>query len=84
MPAGKGWSRRFDDPIPLPGGSELSTLREAGDYIIALLEREQPVRNYKLNVFFSRSYSNAYSDALADCDALPDRGRRARRHRHDG
>jgi hypothetical protein len=23
-----GWSQRFDDPIPLRGGTELATLRE--------------------------------------------------------
>jgi hypothetical protein len=40
MPSDKGWSHRFNDPIPLPGGGEISTLREAGDYIIALPERE--------------------------------------------
>jgi hypothetical protein len=41
MPAPKGWSARFQYPIQLPGGGEISTLREAGDYIIALPEREQ-------------------------------------------
>jgi hypothetical protein len=25
----KGWQRRFDDPIPLPNGRELVTLRDA-------------------------------------------------------
>jgi hypothetical protein len=40
MPAAKGWSRQFDDPIPLPGGGEISTLREAGNCIIALPKRE--------------------------------------------
>jgi hypothetical protein len=29
----KGWSRRFGDPIPLPDGIELSTLREAVAYL---------------------------------------------------
>jgi hypothetical protein len=29
----KGWSRTFHDPIPLPGGGELRTLREAANYI---------------------------------------------------
>jgi hypothetical protein len=36
----KGWSRTFDDPIPLPGGSELHTLRDAGNYISRLPNRE--------------------------------------------
>jgi hypothetical protein len=30
------WSRAFDDPIPLPGGGELRTLRDAGEYVTAL------------------------------------------------
>lgn len=34
------WSCPFDEPIPLPGGGEINTLRQAGDYIIALPERE--------------------------------------------
>jgi hypothetical protein len=29
----KGWHRTFDDPIPVPGGGELRTLRDAGNYI---------------------------------------------------
>jgi hypothetical protein len=34
----KGWQRRFDDPIPLPGGRELVTLEDAGTYITKLSE----------------------------------------------
>jgi hypothetical protein len=30
--ADKGWSRKFDDPIPLPRGRQLSTLRHAASY----------------------------------------------------
>jgi hypothetical protein len=26
----KGWQRTFDDPIPLPDGSELRSLRDKG------------------------------------------------------
>jgi hypothetical protein len=36
----KGWSRTFDDLIPLPGGGELRTLRDAGNYIAELPKRE--------------------------------------------
>jgi hypothetical protein len=32
----KGWQRAFDDPIPLPDGRKLITLRDAGDYITSL------------------------------------------------
>jgi hypothetical protein len=30
------WARPFDDPVLLPGGRELVTLRDAGDYITSL------------------------------------------------
>jgi hypothetical protein len=30
------WSRRFDDPIKLPGGKKLATLKDAGTYITKL------------------------------------------------
>jgi hypothetical protein len=32
------WSRPFEDPITLPDGRTLSTLREAGDYVTELPE----------------------------------------------
>jgi hypothetical protein len=35
-----GWSRAFDDPIPLPDGRELRTLRDAGNSIANLPKRE--------------------------------------------
>jgi hypothetical protein len=28
-----GWNTEFDDPIPLPDGGKLVTLRDAGEYI---------------------------------------------------
>ena len=31
--AATNWKRRFDDPIPLPDGRQLVTLRDAGNYI---------------------------------------------------
>jgi hypothetical protein len=31
------WSRKFDEPIPLPNGRELVTLKDAGEYITKLL-----------------------------------------------
>ncbi len=34
-----GWSRTFDDPIPLPDGGELRTLRDAGQFIASLPKR---------------------------------------------
>jgi hypothetical protein len=32
----KGWPRKFHDPIPLPGGGELITLRDAANYVTKL------------------------------------------------
>jgi hypothetical protein len=34
--ADRDWKRRFDDPIKLPGGRQLVTLRDAGNYITRL------------------------------------------------
>jgi hypothetical protein len=33
-------SRTFDDPVPLPDGSELRILRDAGNFIAGLAKRE--------------------------------------------
>jgi hypothetical protein len=35
----RGWQRPFEDPIPLPDGRMLRTLREAGAYIMKLPPR---------------------------------------------
>jgi hypothetical protein len=35
-----GWKRRFDDPIPLPGGQLLVTLYDAATYITRLPKAE--------------------------------------------
>jgi hypothetical protein len=42
--AAKGWSTPFDDPIPLPRGRQLVTLKDAADYIMKLpkAEHESP------------------------------------------
>ena len=36
-----GWSRRFDEPIPLADGRILKALRDASSYIAKLPKREQ-------------------------------------------
>jgi hypothetical protein len=35
------WKRHFDDPIDLPGGRQLVTLEDAGDYITKLPKADQ-------------------------------------------
>ena len=39
--AKKGWSRPFEDPIVLPDGRKLLTLKNAADYIMKLPKAEQ-------------------------------------------
>jgi hypothetical protein len=34
--ADRGWKREFDEPIPLPNGRSLVTLKDAGTYITKL------------------------------------------------
>ncbi|MGY3496696.1 hypothetical protein [Bradyrhizobium sp. USDA 4502] len=36
----RGWERAFDDPILLPAGTKLITLRDAATYITKLPKRE--------------------------------------------
>jgi hypothetical protein len=38
--ADRGWNRPFDDPIPLPKGRQLVTLKDAATYIIKLPKSE--------------------------------------------
>jgi hypothetical protein len=33
------WKRPFDDPIPLPDGRQLATLKDAGAYITSLSKK---------------------------------------------
>jgi hypothetical protein len=44
------WSRRFDDPIPLPRGRRLVTLKDAADYIMKLSKAEQAKRHWQTAV----------------------------------
>jgi hypothetical protein len=39
--AKNGWSRPFEDPITLPDGRKLVTLKNATDYIVELPKAEQ-------------------------------------------
>jgi hypothetical protein len=40
MVSKSGWSRPFEDQIPLPGGRQLVTLKDAGTYITKLSKAE--------------------------------------------
>ena len=43
----KGWKRPFDDPIPLPGGRQLVTLEDAGNYITELPKTEHTATEWQ-------------------------------------
>ena len=45
--ADKGWQRKFEDPIPLPGGRKLVTLRDAADYITGLPKKESDLPEWQ-------------------------------------
>jgi hypothetical protein len=45
--AKKGWSRPFDDPIPLPRGRQLLTLRDAALYITMLPKAEHDTQEWQ-------------------------------------
>jgi hypothetical protein len=42
-----GWSRQFDDPIPLPNGGQLLTLKDAASYIMKLPKAEQDLEEWQ-------------------------------------
>jgi hypothetical protein len=43
LSAKRGWSREFDEQVPLPDGREIVTLRDAGQYISTLSPKEQKI-----------------------------------------
>ena len=48
--AERGWKRQFDDPIPLPSGRQLVTLKDAADYVMKLPKAEQGAREWQTAV----------------------------------
>ena len=46
----KGWSRHFDEQIPLPRGRQLVTLKDAATYITKLPKAEQKAREWQTAV----------------------------------
>ncbi len=45
-----GWKRPFDDPIPLPRGRQLVTLKDAANYIQKLPKAEQDLDEWQAAV----------------------------------
>jgi hypothetical protein len=48
--ADKGWQRKFEDPISLPDGRKLVTLRDAADYITGLPKKESDLPEWQTAV----------------------------------
>jgi hypothetical protein len=42
-----GWSRKFEEPIPLPKGRQLVTLKDAGTYITKLPKAEHTAAEWQ-------------------------------------
>ena len=51
-----GWQRKFEDPIPLPSGKALVTLRDAADYITSL-----PKKEFELLFFLAQNPNKVFS-----------------------
>ena len=45
--AKRGWKRPFEDPAPLPRGRQLTTLKDAAEYIQKLPEAEQLLEEWQ-------------------------------------
>jgi hypothetical protein len=43
-----GWKREFEDPIPLPDGRMLITLRDAADYVTSLPKKESDLPDWQV------------------------------------
>jgi hypothetical protein len=48
--ADQGWRCKFEDPIILPNGRRLHTLREAADYITALPAEESELAHWHIAI----------------------------------
>jgi len=48
--ADENWQRKFEDPIPLPNGRKLLTLRDAADYITGLPKREAALPDWQVAI----------------------------------
>ena len=50
MKSPHGWKRLFDDPIPLPRGRQIVTLKDAAEYIQKLPKAEQDLEEWQAAV----------------------------------
>jgi hypothetical protein len=45
------WTRKFDEPIPVPKGRRLVTLRDAGDYVAKLPKAKHMTAEWQAAMF---------------------------------
>ena len=45
------WTRKFDEPIPVPKGRRLVTLRDAGDYVAKLSKAKYMTAEWQAAMF---------------------------------
>ena len=64
------WARLFDDPVLLPGGRELLTLRDAADYITNLPKAEQVARSLRAKAESSRA-APSIADSIQAANEKP-------------
>jgi len=56
------WSRAFDEPIPLPRGRQLITLKDAANYVQKLPKAEQDLEEWQAAV---KAYAQKWRCRLA-------------------
>jgi hypothetical protein len=61
----QGWSREFEDPISLPGGRKLVTLRDAAHYITSLPKKESDLPEWQTAIEVLMLVSRGGSTMLA-------------------
>jgi hypothetical protein len=66
--AGKGWSKRFDEPIVLDDGTTLATLREAVEYLAKTVPKAEHHHPSVLNAsdHLTRSAEQNYQCSLPE------------------
>jgi hypothetical protein len=77
--ADTGWQRKFEDPIPLPDGRKLVTLRDAADYITSLPKKESDLPEWQAAIAVLMLVSRSGPTMLARIGVMKALNRRVER-----